>query len=109
MLSLKAADQILGAIDNEEHATREGGYFKTSFQIIPKCNDENAPEAYEGRYDLGDGEGGLFNHIINFQKYYTEHNAFGGDIDPNKPEQLEQKANAEAALEWITSLQGAAI
>ena len=65
-LSLRAADLVLTKLDVRED---EGGYFKTKFRI-----EENGEATYEGRYDLGDEEGGLFKHILNFAETYKNEN-----------------------------------
>ena len=64
VLSVAAAETILAHYDAEK-AAENGGYDKTSFRI--EWNDENGePNSYEGRYDLGDNEGGLIAHIRSF-------------------------------------------
>ena len=79
--SVKAADMILGELDMWQHAKREtsdayGWYEKTDFTI--RYTDENGEEStYQGRYDLGDGEGGLLNHIRNFGEWHRTHEEFG--------------------------------
>lgn len=80
-VSIKAADKILGTLDIWQHAIREtsefyGWYHKTNFTI--NYIDENGEEAsYSGRYDIGDGEGGLLNHIRNFGEWHRTHEEFG--------------------------------
>lgn len=79
-LSVKAADEILGELDMWQHAIRENGFYgwyhKTDFDIYYK--DENGEEGhYNGRYDIGDGEGGLLNHIRNFGEWHRTHEEFG--------------------------------
>ena len=81
--SVKAADMILGELDMWQHAKREtsdayGWYEKTDFTI--RYTDENGEEStYQGRYDLGDGEGGLLNHIRNFGEWHRTHEEFGAE------------------------------
>lgn len=81
--SVKAADMILGELDMWQHAKREtsnayGWYEKTDFTI--RYTDENGEEStYRGRYDLGDGEGGLLNHIRNFGEWHRTHEEFGAE------------------------------
>ena len=62
-MSVKAADLVLEALDKKPE---EGGYYKTKFAIIEDDDEENA---YIGRYDLGDGDGGLIKHIEDFAAY----------------------------------------
>ena len=81
--SVKAADMILGELDMWQHEIREtsdfyGWYHKTDFTI--RYTDENGEESsYRGRYDLGDGEGGLLNHIRNFGEWHRTHEEFGAE------------------------------
>lgn len=62
-VSIKAADKILGTLDIWQHSIREtseyyGWYHKTNFAI--HYIDENGEDSvYSGRYDIGDGEGGI--------------------------------------------------
>lgn len=80
-LSVKAAEKVLSALDEEEHDRRgeRGGYFKTSFTI--KWTDESGEEcSYSGRYDLGDGDGGLIKHIRALGKWQLTHDGFGHEI-----------------------------
>ena len=80
-LSLPAAEKILGTLDREQNETREteygrGWYYKTKFTITG--TDENGEEfSYTGRYDLGDNDGGLIQHIRSFGEYYLTHDNFG--------------------------------
>ena len=84
LLSLEAAENILHHLDEEQNATREtedghGWYYKTSFTITGK--DEAGEDfSYTGRYDLGDNDGGLIEHIRAFAEYYRTHDNFGHDI-----------------------------
>ena len=82
-LSVQAADKILGTLDMWQHEIREtsdfyGWYHKTDFTI--HYTDENGEQGkYNGRYDLGDGEGGLLNHIRNFGEWHRTHEEFGAE------------------------------
>lgn len=80
LLSVAAADRILGRLDMEEYYRhRNEGYFKTSFRIVGK--DQNGePINYDGRYDLGDGERGLIRHIHNFGSWYLTHDEHGNAL-----------------------------
>lgn len=60
-LSIAAAEIILKTLDDERHESGELGYEKTKFIIEYTENGEQ--RTYEGRYDLGDGDGGLIRHI----------------------------------------------
>lgn len=87
-LSVAAADRILGALDDWQHRVRVGSsyygwYHKTDFAIKWTENGEEC--AYRGRYDLGDGEGGLLAHIRNFGEWSRTHGEFGKVLE-NPPE-----------------------
>jgi hypothetical protein len=75
VLSLTAAETILKTFDEQEVAERaeNGGYYKTKLSI-----EEGENVLYGGcRYDLGDGDGGLFEHIRSFGKFIAENGQFG--------------------------------
>jgi len=74
LLSITAAEIILSRFDmeNANGVYNNLGYDKTAFTIYYK--DENGDTVtYTGRYDLGDNEGGMINHIRQFGQYYTDH------------------------------------
>lgn len=81
VLSVTAAENILRTLDEEQHSTREtengrGWYYKTKFTITG--TDENGEAfSYTGRYDLGDGDGGLLEHIRAFGRYFLTHDEHG--------------------------------
>lgn len=85
ILSLTAAENILRRLDEEQHETREtdsgrGWYFKTKFTITG--NDESGEEfSYTGRYDLGDNDGGMIQHIRSFGEWNRTHGPFGQPIE----------------------------
>ena len=70
------ANAILGYLDMQQHNTREdkeigmGWYHKTDFTIAYTLDGEE--HSYEGRYDLGDGEGSLLAHVRDFLDYYKK-------------------------------------
>ena len=77
-LSIKAAETVLKALDEElpEHS----GYYKTKFTITTE--DPNCPTAnYTGRYDLGDHDGGLIDHIYSIGNWYRTHDERGHEKD----------------------------
>lgn len=85
VLSLTAAENILRELDHEQHETRETGsgrgwYFKTKFTITG-TDAAGEPFTYTGRYDLGDGDGGLVKHIRSFGEYYRTHDGCGREIE----------------------------
>ena len=60
-LSVKAAEEVFKKLDVK---CPDGGYYKTKFQIV-RGNEI----VYIGRYDLGDEENGLINHLKVFAEY----------------------------------------
>lgn len=99
--SVAAADKILGAIDDWVHRVRVGSnfigwYYKTDFAIKWTENGEEC--AYRGRYDLGDGEGGMLNHIRNFGEWSRTHGEWGKELEnpPETNEVLEMVKKFEA-------------
>lgn len=85
ILSVTAAENILHTLDKEQHESREtdngrGWYYKTKF-TISGVDFEGEPLEYEGRYDLGDGDGGLVQHIRSFGEWNRTHGPFGQPIE----------------------------
>lgn len=82
VLSVAAAEIILKTFDEQRHAENEG-YDKTEFSI-----EENGETVYGGgRYDLGDGDGGLCEHIRAFGRHLMERGQFGqGATEEDKQE-----------------------
>lgn len=74
-LSVAAAEIVLKHYDElrAEHnaATQSGGYNKTSF-LIEYTDQNGETSTYEGRYDLGDNDGGLIAHIRAFAETYRD-------------------------------------
>ena len=71
-LSFALGNKLLGILDEKQHREREGDknigwYHKTDFVIKAVIGDEEFN--YEGRFDIGDGEGDLIAHIKNFYDY----------------------------------------
>ena len=102
-VSLQAADKILGTLDMWQHQVREtsdcfGYYHKTDFIITYTENGE--ANTYEGRYDIGDGEGGLLNHIRNLGEWYRTHEEFG--------KEKETPDETNDILEFVKKLEKAA-
>ena len=86
-LSVPAADIILRIFD--EDASHAAGYFKTSFLISYVDPESGEPSTYQGRYDLGDNDGGLIQHIRSFGEWHVTHSQFGQPINPDNPEDVE--------------------
>ena len=71
-LSFALGNKLLGVLDEKQHREREGDknigwYHKTDFVIKAVIGGEEFN--YEGRFDIGDGEGDLIAHIKNFYNY----------------------------------------
>lgn len=71
-LSFALGNKLLGILDEKQHREREGDknigwYHKTDFVIKAVIGGEEFN--YEGRFDIGDGEGDLIAHIKNSYDY----------------------------------------
>ncbi|MCP3286557.1 N-6 DNA methylase [Clostridioides difficile] len=71
-LSFALGNKLLGILDEKQHREREGDknigwYHKTDFVIKAVIGGEEFN--YDGRFDIGDGEGDLIAHIKNFYDY----------------------------------------
>ena len=70
-LSFALGNKLLGVLDEKQHREREskeiGWYHKTDFEITATVGGEDFH--YEGRFDIGDGEGDLIAHIRNYYDY----------------------------------------
>lgn len=99
-LSIPAADHILRALDLKAHNDPDHGYYKTSFQVTG--TDPDGEEiSYEGRYDLGDGEGGLIQHIRNLGEWERTHEQFGR-VKP-EPDETNDRIQFADYLETFTA------
>lgn len=89
-LSFSLGNRLLGVLDEKQHREREnennhvGWYKKTYFEISAVIGGEDFH--YEGRFDIGDGEGDLISHIKNFYEY---------SLSPNCPFIPEWKKQGE--------------
>lgn len=75
-LSVAAAEIILTHFDKEVHAEEDRGYDKTKF-TIEYVNEDGEQDTYEGRYDLGDDDGGMIEHIRAWGRYLMEKGSYG--------------------------------
>ena len=72
-LNFALGNKLLGVLDEKQHRERldkskgVGWYKKTDFEITAVVGGEDFH--YEGRFDIGDGEGDLIAHIRNFYDY----------------------------------------
>ena len=89
-LSFALGNRLLGVLDEKQHRERldkskgVGWYKKTDFEITAVVGGEDFH--YEGRFDIGDGEGDLIAHIKNFYDY---------SLSPNCPFIPEWKRQGE--------------
>lgn len=99
-LSVAAAEIILKHFDEETAADENAGYDKTDFTI--EYTDENGePSTYEGRYDLGDNDGGLVAHIRSYGEFLRDKGSFGnGNVTP------ENRKTAREILDFASMLEG---
>ena len=99
-LSFALGNKLLGVLDEKQHRERGGDknigwYHKTDFEISAVIGGEDFH--YEGRFDIGDGEGDIISHIKNFYEY---------SLSPNCPFIPEWKKQGEDYYrEKIESLQ----
>lgn len=66
----------MNTADEKISADQERGYDKTSFSIA-YTDADGEPSTYEGRYDLGDNDGGLIAHIRSFGAFLRDKGNFG--------------------------------
>ena len=89
-LNFALGNKLLGVLDEKQHRERldkskgVGWYKKTDFEISAVIGGEDFH--YEGRFDIGDGEGDLIAHIKNFYDY---------SLSPNCPFIPEWKRQGE--------------
>lgn len=70
ILSLAAAEIVLKHFDDAQ--PEHSGYFKTDFIVRYTDPDTGEANTYEGRYDLGDHDGGLIAHIRSFGEWHKD-------------------------------------
>ena len=69
--------------DKAKHA-ENAGYDKTDF-IMTWTDEDGEPWRYEGRYDLGDNDGGLIAHVRALAEWDATHDRWGNPTeDPQK-------------------------
>lgn len=69
---ISQADRLLAELDKKQRSDRElyensGWYHKTDFTVEYSINGEK--NTFEGRYDIGDGDGSLTEHIKSYAQY----------------------------------------
>lgn len=62
---ISQADRLLAELDKKQRSDRE--YHKTDFTVEYSINGEK--NTFEGRYDIGDGDGSLTEHIKSYAQY----------------------------------------
>ena len=103
-LSPAAAEIILGRYDLERAEEEKGGYDKTKFLIT--WTDESGEEhSYEGRYDLGDNDGGLVAHIRSFAAHHRAH-PYGCTAEEADKEAAEIEALADRLASCLSTAAG---
>lgn len=103
VLSVAAADIVLRHFDEIRKA--EGrGYDKTDFIITGTDPETGEPFTYEGRYDLGDGDGGMISHIRALGEWDLTHDLYGHE----KTEPEETNSRIQFADFLQTFIDGAA-
>lgn len=98
------ADKIFDALDKEVAERREG-YDKVHFKIEFVWNGK--PSVYTGRYDLGDGDGGLINHIEDYFSFYIDNKQHEQWLTEHKGAEearLEMESYKEAVYEFVPYL-----
>lgn len=87
--SVAAAEIIFKTLDEKISADQERGYDKTSFSIA-YTDADGEPSTYEGRYDLGDNDGGLIAHIRSFGAFLRDK----GNLGNGKPTDEDKETGA---------------
>lgn len=90
---ISQANRLFAELDKKQRSDRElyensGWYHKTDFTVEYSINGEK--NTYEGRYDIGDGDGSLTEHIKSYAQYMLKDDiikSFSSDekeLDENK-------------------------
>lgn len=83
---ISQADRLLAELDKKQRSDRE--YHKTDFTVEYSINGEK--NTFEGRYNIGDGDGSLTEHIKSYAQYMLKDDiikSFSSDekeLDENK-------------------------
>ena len=96
-LSVAAAEIILKHYDEKKHAEQRG-YDKTKFVINWIDAETGEQEKYTGRYDLGDNDGGLIEHIRSFGRWHRTHDQYTGKELENPEQDL---SGTEKFADWL--------
>ena len=90
LLSVAAADIVLRHYDDAVKAI-EKGYYKTDFVITWKDAETGEENTYSGRYDIGDGDGGLVSHVRRLAEWARDH----AETEDEKSAAAERLATAD--------------
>lgn len=96
-LSVAAAEIILKHYDERNHAEKPG-YDKTKFVINWIDAETGEQDEYTGRYDLGDNDGGLIEHIRSFGRWHRTHDQHTGKELENPEQEL---SGTEKFADWL--------
>lgn len=86
-LSVAAAEIILTHFDKAVHAEEDRGYDKTKF-TIEFVNEDGEQDTYTGRYDLGDDDGGMIQHIRAFGEWYLKKGHYGNGRSSDEDQEM---------------------
>ena len=96
-ISVAAAEIILSHYDEKKHAEQRG-YDKTKFVINWIDAETGEQDEYTGRYDLGDNDGGLIEHIRSFGRWHRTHDQYTGKELENPEQEL---SGTEKFADWL--------
>lgn len=90
LFSVAGINSLLTTLDNIRGP--HNGYDKTGFKIYMNATDfyDEAEPVYEGRYDIGDGDHGITNHILSYANFYREKGFYGTGATAESIEKAEQ-------------------
>lgn len=84
-MSFKQADKLFDELDRQQQEDRQneelraGWYHKTDFTVNYNIDGEDIH--YEGRYDIGDGDGGIYQHIKSHIEYISNDNVMKAHME----------------------------
>ena len=96
---ISQADRLLAELDKKQRSDRE--YHKTDFTVEYSINGEK--NTFEGRYDIGDGDGSLTEHIKSYAQYMLKDDIIKSFISDEK-ELDENKRNYKYILNELIPL-----
>ncbi len=84
-MSFRQADKLFDELDRQQQEDRQneelhaGWYHKTDFTVNYNIDGEDIH--YEGRYDIGDGDGGIYQHIKSYIEYISNDNVMKAHME----------------------------